>query len=69
MTWMIGVGAMKQKGLWKKMPLIPLWDAFAFFIWLNQLWTQDDSWRGIDYFLREGRLVAVDQNPAQSAAR
>ena len=25
MTWLIGVGAMKQKGLWKKIPLIPLW--------------------------------------------
>ena len=26
-TWMIGVWGMKQNGLWKKMPLIPLWDA------------------------------------------
>jgi ceramide glucosyltransferase len=69
MTWLIGVGAMKQKGLWKKMPLIPLWDAFAFFIWLVSFGRKTIRWRGIDYFLREGRLVAVSQNPAQSIAR
>ena len=68
MTWLIGVGAMKQTGLWKKMPLIPLWDAFAFFIWLVSFGRKTIRWRGIDYFLREGRLVAVSQNPAQSAA-
>jgi ceramide glucosyltransferase len=69
MTWLIGVGAMKQKGLLKKMPLIPLWDAFAFFIWLVSFGRKTIRWRGIDYFLREGRLVAVSQDPAQSAAR
>ncbi len=69
MTWLIGVGAMKQAGLWKKMPLIPLWDAFAFFIWLVSFGRKTIRWRGIDYFLREGRLVAVSQDPAQSAAR
>lgn len=61
MTWLIGVGAMKQKGLWKKIPLIPLWDAFAFFIWLISFGRKTIRWRGIDYFLREGRLVAVSQ--------
>jgi len=69
MTWLIGVGAMKQKGLWAKMPLVPLWDAFAFFIWLVSFGRKTIRWRGIDYFLREGRLVAVSQDPAQSAAR
>jgi ceramide glucosyltransferase len=69
MTWLIGVGAMKQKGLLKKMLLIPLWDAFAFFIWLVSFGRKTIRWRGIDYFLREGRLVAVSQDPAQSAAR
>ena len=61
MTWLIGVGAMKQKGLWQKIPLIPLWDAFAFFIWLISFGRKTIRWRGIDYFLREGRLVAVSQ--------
>ena len=69
MTWLIGVRTMKQTGLWKKMPLIPIWDAFAFCIWIASFARKTIRWRGIDYFLREGRLVAVDQAPAQSAAR
>jgi ceramide glucosyltransferase len=69
MTWLIGVGAMKLTGLWKKMPLIPLWDALAFCIWLISFGRKTIRWRGIDYFLREGRLVAVNHRPAESAVR
>jgi len=69
MTWLIGVRTMNQTGLWKKMPLIPVWDAFAFCIWVASFARKTIRWRGIDYFLREGRLVAVNQAPAQSAVR
>ena len=34
MTWVIGIWGLKQRGLWKKMPLIVAWDAVAFGIWL-----------------------------------
>ena len=54
-TWMIGHG-LKQKDLWKKMPLIPLWDAMAFLMWLMSFRRRTIRWRGVDYFLREGRL-------------
>lgn len=63
MTWLIGVRTMKQTGLWKKMFLIPLWDAMAFVIWLVSFGRKTIRWRGIDYLLREGILVA----PASSA--
>ncbi|MGA8145107.1 MAG: glycosyltransferase [Candidatus Acidiferrales bacterium] len=69
MTWAIGVWAMKQTGLWKKMALIPLWDALAFVIWLISFSRKTIRWRGIDYFLREGRLVAAGQSAAQGATR
>jgi ceramide glucosyltransferase len=59
MAWVIGTWGMKQKGLWKQMPLIPLWDAMAFFIWLASFGRKTIRWRGVDYFLREGRLVAA----------
>jgi ceramide glucosyltransferase len=58
-TWMIGVWGMKQKHLWKKMPLIPLWDAMAFVMWIASFGRTTIRWRGVDYFLREGRLVAA----------
>jgi ceramide glucosyltransferase len=56
-TWMIGVWGMKQEHLWKKMPLIPLWDAMAFIMWIASFGRRTIRWRGVDYFLREGRLV------------
>ena len=58
-TWMIGVWGMKQKGIWHKMPLIPLWDAMAFGMWIASFGRRTIRWRGVDYFLREGRLVTA----------
>jgi len=59
MTWQIGVWGLKQKGLWRKMPVIPLWDALAFCIWLASFARRSIRWRGSDYLLRDGRLVPV----------
>jgi ceramide glucosyltransferase len=56
-TWMIGVWGLKQEGIWAKMPLIPLWDAVAFGIWIASFSRRTIRWRGVDYFLREGKLV------------
>jgi len=68
MTWIIGVGGMKQKDIWKKMALIPLWDAMAFLIWLISFGRRTIRWRGIDYFIREGMLVPVVPSTAQDAS-
>lgn len=59
MTWTIGAWGLKQAGLWRKMPVIPLWDALAFFIWLTSFGRRSIRWRGSDYLLRDGRLVPV----------
>ena len=57
MTWMIGVRGLKQRGLWKKMPLIAAWDAVAFCIWLASFARRSIRWRGSDYHIRDGMLV------------
>jgi ceramide glucosyltransferase len=62
-TWTIGRWGMRQRGLWRKMPLIPLWDAMAFFMWIASFARRTIRWRGVDYFLREGRLVAAQRVP------
>jgi ceramide glucosyltransferase len=67
-TWTIGVWGMKQSGLWKKMPLIPLWDAMAFGMWVASFGRRTIRWRGVDYFLREGRLVAATRAPSTGGA-
>jgi ceramide glucosyltransferase len=63
-TWIIGVHGMKQKGMWKKMPLIPLWDLVAFMIWVASFGRKTIRWRGYDYHIRDGILVPV--NPANT---
>jgi ceramide glucosyltransferase len=59
MTWMIGVHGLHQRGLWKEMPLIPVWDGVAFAIWLTSFSRNSIRWRGADYHIRDGCLVPV----------
>jgi len=62
MTWMIGTWGLKQPGLWRKMPVIPAWDALAFLIWVASFGRRSIRWRGADYLLRDGRLVPVAED-------
>jgi len=63
-TWFVGVWGMKQQGLWKKMPLIIVWDATAFVIWLLTFGRRRIRWRNVDYRIRDGMLVPVAPNTA-----
>jgi ceramide glucosyltransferase len=69
MTWLIGVWGMKQTGIWKRIPLIPLWDAMAFGIWLTSFAQRTIRWRGVDYRIQKGTLVAADRSAAGSASQ
>jgi ceramide glucosyltransferase len=69
-TWLIGIHGLKQAGLWTKMPLIPVWDAMAFLIWLVSFTRTSIRWRGVDYQLRNGQFVAgVDALVPDSSAK
>jgi ceramide glucosyltransferase len=59
MTWIIGIHGLHQSRLWREMPLIPLWDAVAFGIWLTSFGRNTIRWRGADYYIRGGSLVPV----------
>jgi len=59
MTWLVGVHGLKEKGVWSKMPLVPLWDTAALLVWLFSFGRRSIRWRGIDYFIRSGMLVPV----------
>jgi ceramide glucosyltransferase len=56
---LIGVWGLKQKGVWQKIPLIPVWDAWALMIWVLSFGRKSIRWRDIDYRIREGILVPV----------
>jgi len=68
-TWLVGVWGLKQPGLWKKMPLIIVWDATAFIIWLLTFGRRSIRWRNVDYRIRDGMLVPVAPNPASDSLR
>jgi len=68
-AWLIGVWGLKQGSLWKQMPLIIVWDATAFMIWLLTFGRNSIRWRNVDYRIRGGTLVPVVQAPAQNSSR
>jgi ceramide glucosyltransferase len=67
-AWLVGVWGLKQSGLWKKLPLIIVWDATAFVIWLLTFGRNSIRWRNVDYRIREGMLVPVVQASGQDSS-
>ncbi|HEY7335222.1 MAG TPA: glycosyltransferase [Bryobacteraceae bacterium] len=65
MTWIVAVHGLRQNGFWALAPLIPVWDAVAFLIWLASFMRKSIRWRGADYYIREGKLVPVAQVAAK----
>jgi ceramide glucosyltransferase len=57
--WIIGTRGLHLPHLVRQMPLIPLWDAMAFVIWLASFAQSSVRWRGANYYIRDGRLVPV----------
>jgi ceramide glucosyltransferase len=67
-TLLVGRWGMKQKTIWNKLPLIPVWDALAFAIWITSFWQRTIRWRGEDYLLKNGTLVLATARGKQVAA-
>lgn len=68
MTWLVGIWGLKQDSLWKKLALIPLWDAVSFSIWLASFARNSIRWRDGQYYIRNGQLVAAAPPDAEPAA-
>jgi ceramide glucosyltransferase len=67
LTTLVGSWGLKQQGVWKKLALIPLWDAMATLIWLASFARRTIRWRGQDYLIRDGELVPTSNEPVPSA--
>jgi ceramide glucosyltransferase len=59
LTVMVGSWGLKQRGVWKKLALIPLWDGMATLIWLASFTRKSIRWRGRDYLMRNGELMPL----------
>jgi len=60
-TAVIAMWGLNQRSYWRRMGLIPLWDALAFLIWVASFARRSIRWRGSDYFIRGGALVLAAQ--------
>jgi len=70
MAWAIGIRGLKQGFMWKELPLIPVWDAVAFVMWVISFGRSSIRWRGADYYIREGCLIPVSPSvPVAAPAR
>jgi ceramide glucosyltransferase len=68
MTLTVGAWGLKQDSVWKKLGLIPVWDALAFCIWLTSFGRNSIRWRDGEYYIRDGRLVPVVPTSVEPAA-
>lgn len=61
MSWTIGIWGLKQTSLWRKLPLVPVWDGVAFAIWVGSFLQNSLRWRGQHYVIRDGMLVQASR--------
>lgn len=55
-VWLVGIRGLRRP-LWKVMPLVVVWDALAFCLWLASFGRNTVRWRGGDYYIRDGNLI------------
>jgi ceramide glucosyltransferase len=63
-VWTVGVWGLHDDLPKRRWWLVPLWDAFAFVIWLNSLIWSRVRWRGVEYRVAGGRLIPVASQTA-----
>ena len=59
MAWVVGVWGLKDPVLRQWLWLVPLRDALAFLIWLASFTSNRIRWRGMEFTIRQGRLIPV----------
>lgn len=61
LTLLVGSIGLRQRGVWTKLALIPVWDAMATVLWLVSFTRRTIRWRGQDYLISDGALVPATQ--------
>ena len=59
MAWVVGVWGVKDEVLARKLWLVPLRDAIQFVVWLAGFASNRVAWGGVEYEIREGRMIAI----------
>ncbi len=66
-VWTIGVWGLRDDLLRRRWYLVPLWDAFAFGLWLASLVWSRVRWQGVDYRVAGGRLIPMTSQPEKQS--
>jgi len=62
-VWTMGVWGLRDDLLKRRWWLVPLWDVFAFVVWVNSLVWSRVRWQGVEYRVAGGRLIPVVPQP------
>ena len=65
-VWTLGVWGLRDELLKRRWCLVPVWDAFAFVVWLISLLWSRVHWRGAEYRVAGGRLIPVEPRPEKA---
>jgi ceramide glucosyltransferase len=63
LVWTLGIWGLHDDLLKRRWWLVPLWDVFAFVIWLHSLFWNRVTWRGVEYRVERGRFIRVVSHP------
>jgi ceramide glucosyltransferase len=59
MAWTVGVWGVGDEVLRRRFWLVPLRDAIHFVVWLAGFASNRVKWRGVEYEIREGKMIAL----------
>jgi len=62
--WTMGIWGLHDDLLKRRWWLVPLWDAFAFVLWVISLFWSRVRWQGVVYRVSGGRLIPVARPPS-----
>jgi ceramide glucosyltransferase len=72
MAWTVGIWGVDDEVLRRKFWLVPLRDAIHFVVWLASFGSNRIRWGGVEYVIRQGRMVPIAgscESPEAKAAR
>ncbi|HYL11004.1 MAG TPA: bacteriohopanetetrol glucosamine biosynthesis glycosyltransferase HpnI [Candidatus Acidoferrales bacterium] len=66
MAWTVGVWGLKDVLLRRRLWMVPLRDAIAFLVWLASFASNRVHWRGMEFKVKNNRMVAVGTGTGRS---
>ena len=68
-VWAMGIWGLHDDLLKRRWWLVPVWDVFAFVVWINSLVWSRVRWQGVEYRVAGGRLIPVVAPQAQDSVK